>query len=314
MALFIDILRIVLPVFLVIGLGFLLKRIRFVGSDFIVQLNRLIYFIALPALLFYNIAVADFAARFNGLLLVGLLATVFLTFLLSYAYAVLRGYSPEARGSFCQGAFRGNLAYIGLAIVFNAYGAEELATAGILLGFIVPFFNFLAIIALLLPHRQQDQRMGAVFWARQLSYNPLILASFAGILWSFFKVPMPQVLDRSLDIVAGMALPLALLAIGASFSLEKLRGDLSKALIATSIKIVWLPLGTALFLLLLGIRGNELAIGVIFAGTPTATAAYIMAQQMKGDAELSGSIIMLSTLLSIFTYTFALFVLQWLKL
>lgn len=314
MALFIDILRIVLPVFLVIGLGFLLKRIRFFDSDFIVQLNRLIYFIALPALLFYNIAVADFAARFNSLLLVGLLATVFLTFLLSYAYAVVRGYSPEARGSFCQGAFRGNLAYIGLAIVFNAFGAEELATAGILLGFIVPFFNFLAIIALLLPHRQQNQPMGAVFWIRQLSYNPLILASFAGILWSFFKVPMPQVLDRSLDIIAGMALPLALLAIGASFSLEKLRGDLSKALIATSIKIVWLPLCTAVVLLLLGIRGNELAIGVIFAGTPTATAAYIMAQQMKGDAELSGSIIMLSTLLSIFSYTLALFVLQWLKL
>ena len=314
MALFLDILLIVLPVFLVIGLGFVLNWIRFVDGSFIVQLNRLIYYIALPALLFYNIAVADFSASFNSLLLIGLLATVFLTFLLSYGYAVLRGYSAEVRGSFCQGAFRGNLAYIGLALVFNAFGEDGLATAGILLGFIVPFFNFLAIIALLLPHRQHDERMGVAFWLRQLSYNPLIIASFAGILWSFSGVPMPKVLDKSLDIVAGMALPLALLAIGASFSLEKLRGDLSKALIATSIKIVWLPLCTAILLLLLGIRGRDLAIGVIFAGTPTATAAYIMAQQMKGDAELSGSIIMLSTLLSIISYTIALYVLQWLNL
>lgn len=314
MTLYLDILLVVLPVFLVIALGFGLKWTGLVDSGFIFGLNRLIYYIALPALLFYKIALADFSASFNGVLLLGLLGAVFLTFLFSYGYASLRGYPAEVRGSFCQGAFRGNLAYIGLAIVFNAYGEAGLATAGILLGFMVPFFNFLAIVALLLPHRHNEQRMGTAFWAQQLSYNPLIISSFAGILWSFLKIPLPQVLARSLDIITGMALPLALLAIGASFSLERLRGDLSKALIATSIKIVWLPLFTAIILLFLGIGGRDLAIGVIFAGTPTATAAYIMAQQMKGDAELSGSIIMLSTLFSVFSYTIALFVLQALKL
>lgn len=310
MALFLDILLIVLPVFLVIGLGFCLRWTGLVDSGFILQLNRLIYFIALPALLFYKIAVADFFASFNGLLLIVMLASVFLAFLFSYGYAALRGYAPEVRGSFCQGAFRGNLAYIGLAIVFNAFGEKGLAAAGILLGFMVPFFNFLAIIALLLPHRHKEQEMGALFWLRQLGYNPLIIASFAGILWSFLKLPLPQVLDRTLDIVTGMALPLALLAIGASFSLTRLRGDLSKAVIAVSIKIVWLPLFTAIALQCFGIGGRDLAIGVIFAGTPTATAAYIMAQQMQGDAELSGSIIMLSTIFSIFSYTIALFALQ----
>ncbi len=310
MTLFFNILLIVLPVFLVIGLGCCLKWTGLVDSSFVFGLNRLVYYIALPALLFYKIALADFSASFNGRLLVGMLATVFLAFLLSYGFAVLRSYPPEVRGSFCQGAFRGNLAYIGLAIVFNAYGEEGLAAAGILLGFMVPFFNLLAIIALLLPHRHNEQRMGALFWLRQLCYNPLIIASFVGILWSFLQLPMPQVLDRSLDIITGMTLPLALLAIGASFSLERLRGDLVKAVLAASIKIVWLPLITAIVLLFLGISGRDLAIGVIFAGTPTATAAYIMAQQMKGDAELSGSIIMLSTVFSIFSYTIALYVLQ----
>ncbi len=310
MTLFFNILLIVLPVFLVVGLGCCLKWTGLVDSGFVFGLNRLVYYIALPALLFYKIALADFSASFNGRLLVGMLATVFLAFLLSYGFAVLRSYPPEVRGSFCQGAFRGNLAYIGLAIVLNAYGEEGLAVAGILLGFMVPFFNFLAIIALLLPHRHNEQRMGALFWLRQLCYNPLIIASFVGIFWSFLQLPMPQVLDRSLDIITGMALPLALLAIGASFSLERLRGDLVKAMLATSIKIVWLPLMTAIILFFLGISGRDLAIGVIFAGTPTATAAYIMAQQMKGDAELSGSIIMLSTVFSIFSYTIALYVLQ----
>ncbi|MGW8159452.1 MAG: AEC family transporter [Desulfoprunum sp.] len=315
MSLFFDILIIVLPVFLVIGLGFGLKMARLVDGSFLYQLNRLVYFLALPALLFHEIARADFSATFNGMLLAGMLAAILLTFFLAYGFAAWRGYPPEARGSFCQGAFRGNIAYIGLAIVFNAYGGDGLAAAGILLGFLVPVYNFFGILALLLPHRQQQgQQFGPWFWIRQVGGNPLILSSFAGILWSFLNIPLPQVIERSLDIVAGMALPLALLSIGGSFSLQRLRGDISKSLIATAIKLVWLPLSTAGILIVLGIGGRELAIGVIFAGTPTAAAAYIMAQQLRGDANLSGSIIMLSTLLSLITYTVALVLLEGLRL
>ncbi len=314
MPLFLDILIIVLPVFLVIGLGFGLKIARLVDGSFLHQLNRLVYFLALPALLFHEIARSDFSASFNGLLLVGMLAAVLLTSFLAYGFTVWRGYPPEVRGSFCQGTFRGNIAYIGLAIVFNAYGGEGLATAGILLGFLVPFYNFFGILALLLPHRQQGQHFGPWFWIRQIGGNPLIISSFAGILWSFLDIPLPKVIERSLEIVSGMALPLALLAIGGSFSLQRLRGDISKSLIATAVKLIWLPLLTAGILLVLGIRGRDLAIGVIFAGTPTATVAYIMAQQMRGDAELSGSIIMLSTLLSLITYTVALVLLEGLGL
>lgn len=311
MPLFFDILTIVLPVFLVIGLGLGLKRVGLVDGNFLFQLNRLVYYLALPALLFHKIAAADFSASFNGRLLAGMLAAVFVTAILAYGFAAWRRYPPLVSGSFCQGAFRGNLAYIGLAIVYNAHGESGLAAAGILLGFMVPVFNFLSIVVLLWPHRDDGgKQVGVLFWTRQVGGNPLILASFAGILWSYCHLPLPEVLDRSLDILTGMALPLALLAIGGSFSLQRLRGDISKAMIATLIKIVWLPLLTACILLLLGLGGRDLAIGVIFATTPTATAAYIMAQQMRGDAELSGSIIMLTTLLSVIPYTAALMLLQ----
>ena len=312
MALLLDILSIVLPVFLVIGLGMGLKKAGMVDGSFLFQLNRLVYYLALPALLFHKIATADFSASFNGGLLAGMLIAVFLTAVLAYSFALWRGYPPNIRGSFCQGAFRGNLAYIGLAIVFNAQGESGLAAAGILLGFMVPVFNFLSVVVLLLPHRGAagERRYGVRFWVRQIGGNPLILASFAGILWSYWRLPLPPVVDRSLDIVTGMALPLALLAIGGSFSLKRLKGDIARAMLATLIKIVWLPLFTACILLSFGIGGQGLAIGVIFAITPTATAAYIMAQQMGGDAELSGSIIMLTTLLSVVPYTVALMLLQ----
>ncbi len=310
MLLFVEILTIVLPVFLVIALGYLLKRLALIDSTFLFQTNRLVYYICLPLLLFYKIGTADFFANFNGPLVVGSTITIAAGFALSYGYATLRRYPPAARGAFSQGAFRGNLAYMGLAIVFNAYGEAGFTRAGILMGFLVPVLNFFAILALQLPHRSTGDSRGAQFWMRQIVLNPLILASFAGIAWSFLALPMPIIFDRSLHIATGMTLPLALVAIGGSFSLEKLKGDLVRAGFATGIKIVLLPLTAATLLYAVGVRGLDLGIGVLMAGTPAATATYIMAHQMKGDAELAGSIVMMSTLLSAVTYTAALFILR----
>ncbi|TRO81153.1 AEC family transporter [Desulfuromonas acetexigens] len=309
MPLFIDILNIVLPVFLVIALGYGLKRLNLIDQAFLLQTNRLVYYVCLPLLLFYKIGAADFLANFNGALVLGSAAAIAIGFFVSYAYAALRRYPPEARGAFSQGAFRGNLAYMGLAIVFNAYGETGLTRAGILMGFLVPVLNFFAILALLWPHRHEEKR-GSVFWIRQILFNPLILASFAGILWSFLALPMPVVFERALDISTRMTLPLALIAIGGGFSLERLKGDLVRAAFATGIKLVWLPLLATLILIALGVGGQDLAIGILMAGTPAATATYIMAHQLKGDAELAGSIVMMSTLLSALTYTLALFILR----
>lgn len=310
MRLFLDILNIVLPVFTVIALGWGLRRVKLIDAQFLHQTNRLVYYVCLPLLLFYKIGTADFSANFNGRLVAASIAAVALTFVGSYLYTALRHYPAAARGVFSQGAFRGNIAYIGLAITLNAYGETGLTRAGILMGFLVPFLNFFAIFALLLPHRGDGEQRDRMFWLRQIALNPLILASFLGIVWSFFALPVPLLLDRSLKIATGMALPLALLAIGGSFSVERLRGDLGKAVLAAGAKLIWMPLLAALLLIGLGVRGMDLGIGVLIAGTPAATANYIMAHQLKGDAELAGTIVMLSTLLSAVTYTIALLILR----
>lgn len=307
---FIGILNIVLPVFAVIALGTLLKRLGLIDALFLQQTNRLVYYVCLPLLLFYEIGRADFLANFNGRLVIGSILAVTITFLISYAYTVVRGYPPAARGVFSQGAFRGNIAYVGLAIVFNALGQEGLTRAGILMGFLVPFLNLYAIIALVLPHRHPRNEQGSAFLIRQIACNPLIIASFAGIAWSFLALPMPLLLERSLKIASGMALPLALLAIGGAFSLERLRGDLLTAALAAGAKLIWMPLLAAGLLYAMGVTGSDLEIGVLIAGTPAATANYIMAQQLKGDAELAGTIVMLTTLLSAVTYTVALLILR----
>jgi len=310
MPLFLDIINIVLPVFSVIALGWLLRRWQLIDAAFLKQTNKLVYYVCLPLLLFYKIGTADFFANFNGRLIVGSLAAVAITFVASYLYTVVRNYPSRARGVFSQASFRGNIAYMGLAITLNAYGETGLTKAGILMGFLVPFLNLFAILALLWPHRGDGEQRGAIFWVRQIALNPLIIASFLGIIWSFLDLPIPLVFERSLKIATGMTLPLALLAIGGGFSLEKLRGDLFKAALASCVKTIWMPILAFALLFSMGVQGMDLGIGVLIAGTPAATANYIMADQLKGDAELAGASVMLSTLLSAVTYTIALFILR----
>ncbi len=177
MALFSQILIIVLPVFLVIGLGFLLKRINLVDDGFIRQLNRLVFYVALPALLFYKIASSDFHASFNPSLLFGLAGAIVATFAATYLYGVIRNYPHNRIGAFSQGASRGNLAFVGIAVSFNAFGEEGFAIAGVLVGFIVPLLNLASVLVLLLPQRKNGHSMSAAFWMSQFAFNPLIIAS-----------------------------------------------------------------------------------------------------------------------------------------
>lgn len=302
---FIETIIIVLPIFLVIGLGTLLKQFKLIDEPFLQQTNRLVYVVFLPLLLFYKIGKADFSNFFNGSLVVGSSLVIVLGFVLTYFYTGWRQYPAPLRGSFCQGAFRGNLAYIGLAICLNAYGEDGLTKAGILMGFLVPVLNLFAILALLLPHHGIDGEKAPNLIVQTI-LNPLIIASFLGVIWSYWSLPLPLIIDRSLNITTGLALPLALLAIGGGFSFERLKGDLKLAGLATTIKLVLLPLLALLLLIPMGVTGSDLGIGILIAGTPAATATYIMAQQMKGDAELAGSIVMLSTLASAFSYTIIL--------
>lgn len=302
-----NVLEIVLPVFLVIGLGYAIRRLGLVDENFFQQVNKLVFNICLPLLLVYKIAGADFSTNFNFKLVLAASAGVACCFSIAYLYGKWRHFPPPIHGSFCQGSFRGNLAYIGLAIVFNAYGDSGLARAGILLGLLVPVLNFFAVFALLLP---QQQRTSYADIVKQIIINPLILASLFGILWSFFGIPMPTILDRSLNIATGMTLPLALLSIGGSFSLEKLQGDIWKAALSTTMKLLILPLITAALMLALKISGLDFAIGILMAGAPTAISTYIMACHMGADGELAGTIVMMSTALSAVSYTLILLCLK----
>ncbi|HEX8043867.1 AEC family transporter [Candidatus Deferrimicrobium sp.] len=308
-----DILQSVVPVFLVVATGVVLRRYRFLDGGFIDAANSLVYYILLPALLFYEIGTTDFRQVFNGPLVVGGYAATLATFLLAFVASRGLGLSPSETGAFVQGSFRANLAYVGLPIVFNAVGHAGLRKAGIFLGLIVPLLNGLSIVALMAPHgtgKGEGIATTALRIARQIATNPIILACLAGIAWSALKLPLPGMIDRTFRLLTPATLPLSLLCLGGSFSFERAREGFAVAAIAAFLKgVVLTGIGIALYRWM-GLSGEDLRIGAIMLGCPTAVVTYVMAARLRGDTDLAGTIVIVSTAASAVTITGWLFLLR----
>ena len=306
-----DILQAVLPVFLVIAIGAAGRRFRFIGEGFIDTANALVYYLLLPALLFYKIGTSNFRESFNAPLVLGGYAATVATFFLATLISRRIGITPAEQGVFVQGSFRANLAYVGLPIVFSVVGDAGLRKAGILLGFMVPLLNALAVVALMLPHGGDGGRQGNVVRVlRQLATNPLILSSFSGIAWSGLALPVPRLIGNTLEILSSATLPLSLLCLGGSFSFERARSGFRSAALAASMKILVLTAAAVVAYRWLGLSGEDLRVGGIMMGCPTAVVTYVMASQLKGDTDLAGSIVVVSTAASVFTITGWLFLIR----
>lgn len=290
-----------------------LRRFRFLDGGFIDGANSLVYYILLPALLFHEIGATDFREAFSGPLVVGGYAATLATFLLAFLASRALGVGPSETGSFVQGAFRANLAYVGLPIVFNTVGLPGLRKAGIFLGFLVPLLNGLSIVALMAPHgpgKGEGIRTTALRVGRQVATNPIILACLAGIAWSVLKLPVPGMIHRSLGLLTPATLPLSLLCLGGSFSFERARRGFGIAALAAFLKVVVLTgIGIALYRWM-GVSGDDLRIGAIMLGCPTAVVTYVMAARLRGDTDLAGTIVIVSTVASVITIAGWLFALR----
>ncbi len=301
-----DIVTAVFPVFIVVLCGYSLRRFGFVNEAFVKASNDLIYYVLLPALLFYKIGTSQFDIAFSpGLIFGSYAATVFVFLLASLIGRVFR-FSPSVKGTFVQGSFRANLAYVGLPIVYSAAGDAALRKAGVLLGFMVPLLNFLAIIALVLPHKN-ERKEGEKGIFREIATNPLILSAFLGIAWSYFEIGVPLIFTRTLDILSSATLPLALLCLGGSFDFALSRGSYLLTTLAALLKNLVLPLVAILLFHLIGLSGDDMLTGTIMMGVPTAVVTYVFAFQLRGDTALASTIIIVSTLASSLTISLWIF-------
>lgn len=287
------------PIFVMILLGYALRRGGIPSQDFWNQNDRLVYFLLMPAVFFTQISTADLAGAAIGSLAVTAYAGFCAAALMgAVGMRVLRR-SGAIGSSMIQGAGRSNT-FIALAVAETLYGGEGLQLAVLVAAVLVPGVNVVAVamLAVLVP-QSGDRPLSGL--ARSLISNPLIVAILAALAWNALGIGTLPVFHPTLDILGNAALPIMLLSVGANLQLQGLRADLGPLIWAVGSKLLFFPAVIIAVALAVGLSPLEAQSALIFAALPTAVAAYTLARQLGGDASLMAAIITLSTLVSFFT-------------
>jgi len=298
-----NIITTTIPIFIIIIIGWFARWRGFIPPEFISPANRLVYYIAIPAMIFHSISKASLKTQFDAAVLAITLFSVLAVFAVAWSAGRIIRVRRGQRGTFIQTAFHGNLGYIGLAVAYYFLGNEGFVRASIIAGFIMILQNFLAVVALQLNSDNPSAAGNRFEVAFRILGNPVILSAMAGILFSLSGLRVPLIIDRSLDILSGFALPMALLVIGGSLSFELMQLRILRVLSSSFMKLILLPgLGFALYRLF-GLASQDYLPGLILLASPTATITYVMAKEMNGDTDFAVAAISISTMFSAITFT-----------
>ena len=297
------------PVFLMMLLGMLFRKLGWIDEAFASKMNQFVFLVPLPVLVFHDLAAADIGDVWNF----RFVAFCFLVTAASIAIcAVLSCFLKEKsqRGEFIQASYRSSAALLGIALTTNIYGDAGLVPLMIIGS--VPLYNIMAVVVLSLTSPAKDAPKKGL-WKSTLKgiiTNPIILGIAAGLLWSVLRLPFPPILEKTVSSLGDLAAPLGLIAMGATFRLDKAVGQAKPAIAASVIKLVgfcvlFLPLSVRM-----GFREEELVAILIMLGSATTVSCYVMAKNMGHEGTLTSSAVMLTTLFSAFTITGWLFLLK----
>ena len=298
-----------LPVFFVIVIGYILKQVGILNDNFVQVANKFNFKVTLPILLFTDIASTNIIKNFDGKYILFCAVVTSICFWTIWFFTKKIMKDPSMIGAFVQASFRGSAAILGIAFIKNIYGNSGMAPLMIIGA--VPLYNIYSVIVLTFEgdnHENGRENIKKAFI--NIVTNPIIIGILLGMLSSLLNINFPKIVDKTLQNLAVMATPLALVTIGAGFEGKKAMAKIKPTLVASFIKLlvqgcIFLPL--AVFL---GFRDQKLIALVIMLGSPTTVSCYIMAKNMNNDDVLTSSIIVVTTLLSAFTLTVLIFTLK----
>ncbi len=301
--------NIVVPVFIIVALGYLLRKKNLINDNFVSLSSKIVFNVSLPVLIFIEIAKIDLDVILDLKLILFVYAGTLISFILIWLFSIPFIKDGKDQSVFLQGSFRGNFAVVGLALITNLYGPEKLGKASLVLAFTVPLYNLLAVIALTVPVRKEkNMNYKKTLW--EIVTNPLILGVVLALPFSYFKIHINDLVLTSANYLAALALPLALLGIGGFMNFDDIKEGFRITSVSTIIKLIIIPLVSTYGAYKLGFVGDDLGIIFILFACPTAIASFIMADAMGVNSKLAGNILLVTTILSVFTIAFGLFILK----
>lgn len=303
--------NVISPIFFMLALGYFIKKINLIDEKTKSVMDKICFQVFLPILLFNSIYKTDLESAFEPKLVAFAVISLIILFLILCLVIPVIEKEPKKRGVLIQGIFRSNFVIFGLPISIALCGEENIGAVSILIAIIVPLYNALSIVAL---EFNRGQKINAAKIVKSVVRNPLIIGGFIGVAALLLHLHLPAAISQTLSSISGIATPLALIMLGASFDFSKLKGNLKQILIGVLGKLVIVPLIYIPISVAFGFRGASLAALVVMIGAPTAVSTYTMAGQMDADQTLAGQLVVFDSIGSIITMFIWIFSLKQLGL
>lgn len=297
------------PVFAMIILGMLFKKIGIIDDVFASRMNKFVFLIPLPVLLFKDLATLDFNTIWDTkFVLFCFFITILCILIVTLLSFLLK--NKQNQGEFIQASYRSSAALLGIALIQNVYGKATMAPLMIIGS--VPLYNIMAVVVLSFfsPERKGLSKEVWLKTIKGILTNPILIGIVVGILWSLLHLPMPTMLDKTVTSIGNVATPLGLMAMGATFNYKEALGDLKPALCASFIKLfgfcaMFLPLA-----IYLAFQGEQLIAILVMLGSATTVSCFVMAKNMGHTGILTSTVVMLTTIFSGFSITMWLYILK----
>ena len=301
------------PIFLMMILGLFFNKIGWMDEEFANKMNKFVFRIPLPVLLFGDLAVVDIKEAWDTKFVIFCFIITLISITIAIGISCLLK-DRSIQGEFIQGAYRSSAALLGIAFIQNIYGTAGMAPLMIIGS--VPLYNIMAVLVLSFTKPGQNGMSPELLkkTLKGIVTNPIILGILAGALWSLLRLPMPTILSKTVSNLGSLTTPLGLMTMGAAFNWGEAKTGMGPAFVASFMKLFGL---CTLFLpvaVLLGFREAELIAILVMLGSSTTVSSYVMARNMGHSGVLSSSIVAITTLGSAFSLTFWLYVLKTLAL
>ncbi|MFR7760994.1 MAG: AEC family transporter [Peptoniphilus grossensis] len=295
--------NIVSPVFFVLLLGYFAKKRGYIDNNFVDKGTWIVFYLALPFKLFYDIKNARIVSlhpKYVAYILLGVIFVIFISIIIAKA---LRIKDKKKLSAFVHCAYRSNFVYVGFPILDIIYnGAPSMEHMIVIIAFGLTLYNISAIILLTYYSEAEDKRISFVDIFIKILKNPMIAGVVVGAIFNFLQLPVYQGVDKAIEMVAKISTPMSLILIGASLNFESSKSDFKLMFISAFIKTVIAPALLIPIGVKLGFTNMELGIAYVFWATPCAANCFIFTKQMKSDYEFASKVITLSFIMSIITY------------
>lgn len=298
-----------IPIFLMMLLGMLFRKLGWMDEVFAAKMNKFVFLVPLPVLLFEQLATVDFSEVWDIKFILFCFVVTAISITISTLISLLWK-DRSVKGEFIQATYRSSAALLGIAFIQNIYGTVGMAPLMIIGS--VPLYNVMAVVVLSFfkPGNNSFDKALVKKTLKGIVTNPIIIGIVAGFVWSALKLPMPLILHKTVSSIGATATPMGLMSMGATFEMKKATSKMKPTLVAVFMKLIgfcaiFLPVAA-----MLGFRNEQLIAILVMLGSATTVSSFVMARNMGHEGTLSSGVIMMTTLLSAFTLTMWLDVLR----